>query len=237
MRKKIYETVHIYNGNYMSVLYKWFMIAITLLSFIPLMYKETNPFFYRINIMCLAVYSIDYILRFITADYRLDKFHWTAFARYPIRLISIVDIMSIISLLCYFFNWQTELVFVRLLLSFRVIRVLRYSQSVRTVSEILYKTRKSLFAVGGMAVGYIALSALIMFNAEPESFNTFFEAVYWATVSLTTVGYGDICPVTILGRCVAMLSSFFGIAIVALPAGIVTAEFINVLKENETKNS
>ena len=72
-----------------------------------------------------------------------------------------------------------------------------------------------------------------MFNVEPDSFNTFFDAIYWSTVSLTTVGYGDIYPVTVLGRTVAMISSFFGIAIVALPAGIVTAEYLGSLKEND----
>jgi voltage-gated potassium channel len=87
-------------------------------------------------------------------------------------------------------------------------------------------------AVVTLAAGYILISALVIFHVEPDSVATFFDAVYWATVSLTTVGYGDIYPVTVLGRTVAMLSSFFGIAIVALPAGIVTAEYLNALKEN-----
>ena len=85
-------------------------------------------------------------------------------------------------------------------------------------------------AVGGLAVGYILISAIVIFNVEPASFSSFFDAIYWATVSLTTVGYGDIYPVTVLGRAVAMLSSFFGIAVVALPAGIITAEYLNSLK-------
>lgn len=79
------------------------------------------------------------------------------------------------------------------------------------------------------------ISALIIFNVEPDTFDTFFDAVYWATVSLTTVGYGDIYPVTVVGRTIAMLSSFFGIAIVALPAGVVTAEYMNSFKENEER--
>ena len=61
---------------------------------------------------------------------------------------------------------------------------------------------------------------------EGDTFDNFFEAVYWATVSLTTMGYGDIYPVTILGRAVTMLSSVVGIAIVALPSGIITAGYI-----------
>ena len=73
------------------------------------------------------------------------------------------------------------------------------------------------------------MSALVIFNVEPESFNTFFDAIYWATVSLTTMGYGDIYPVTTLGRIVTMVSSIFGIAIIALPAGIITAGFMEQL--------
>ena len=87
-----------------------------------------------------------------------------------------------------------------------------------------------------LAVGYIVISALIIFNVEPETFNSFFDAVYWATVSLTTVGYGDIYPVTDIGRVITMISSFFGIAIVALPAGIITAGYMDEIKNiAETK--
>lgn len=59
----------------------------------------------------------------------------------------------------------------------------------------------------------------MVINVEPDSFESFFDAVYWATVSLTTVGYGDIYPVSKVGRIITMISSVFGIAIVALPPG------------------
>lgn len=68
---------------------------------------------------------------------------------------------------------------------------------------------------------------------EPDSFDTFFDAVYWATVSLATMGYGDIYPVSTVGRIVTMASAIFGIAIIALPAGIITAGFVEQLKEKE----
>lgn len=80
------------------------------------------------------------------------------------------------------------------------------------------------------ALGYIFISALVIFNVEPETFGSFFDAVYWATVSLTTMGYGDIYPVSTIGRIVTMLSSFIGIAIVALPAGILTAGYMEELE-------
>lgn len=69
-----------------------------------------------------------------------------------------------------------------------------------------------------------------------KSFNNFFEAIYWATVSLTTVGYGDIYPITSIGRVITMISSFFGIAIVALPAGIITAGYMTELEEKSNTN-
>lgn len=90
-----------------------------------------------------------------------------------------------------------------------------------------------MVAVCLLAIGYILVSALVIFNVEPESFKSFFEAIYWATVSLTTVGYGDIYPVSALGRIITMVSSVFGIAIVALPAGIITAGYMTELQKSK----
>lgn len=72
-----------------------------------------------------------------------------------------------------------------------------------------------------------------MFNVEPETYNNFFDAIYWATVSLTTVGYGDIYAVSVIGKVITMISSLFGIAIVALPAGIITAGYMEEIGQKE----
>ncbi len=82
-----------------------------------------------------------------------------------------------------------------------------------------------------LATGYVLISALIVFNVEPEAFKDFFEAVYCSVVSLTTIGYGDIYPVSTAGRVITMLSAIFGIAIIALPASIITAGYMNELKQ------
>ena len=71
-----------------------------------------------------------------------------------------------------------------------------------------------------------------MFNIEPDTFSTFFDALYWATVSLTTVGYGDIYAVSYAGKIITMLSALMGIAIVALPAGIITAGYMELRECN-----
>ena len=117
---------------------------------------------------------------------------------------------------------------------FRVLKAFRYSKNVAILMEVIKTSKDALLAVCGLAVAYIFVSALVIFNVEADSFGTFFDAIYWATVSLTTVGYGDIYPVTTAGRIITMISSLFGIAVVALPAGIITAGYMEIIsKEGE----
>lgn len=231
MRRKIYQMVHVYNGNKASITYKYFMIAVIILSLIPLATKKDLFFFRPMEGVCLGIFVLDYILRWITADYKFDVHRWSSFAKYPFRLISLIDLMSVLALLVSIVNWVGSIKIAMALSVFRIIRIFRYSRNVQTILDILKSSKKPLMAVGGLAVGYIVISAIVIFNVEPESFDSFFDAIYWATVSLTTVGYGDIYPVTVLGRAVAMLSSFFGIAVVALPAGIVTAEYLKKIEK------
>ena len=95
--------------------------------------------------------------------------------------------------------------------------------------HVIHKEKERLISVLVIAIGYIFISALVMFSCEPDNFKTFFDALYWATTALTTVGYGDVYPVTIVGRSISMISSLFGIAVIALPAGILTGGFLDEL--------
>ena len=114
---------------------------------------------------------------------------------------------------------------------FRVFKAFRYSKSIIIIINVIKNSKDALLAVCTLAIGYIFISALIIFNVEGDSFQSFFDAIYWATVSLTTVGYGDIYPITTAGRIITMISSIFGIAIVALPAGIITAGYMEELRK------
>ena len=151
--------------------------------------------------------------------------------------MAIVDLISILPSLSIISQGFKVLRVLRMIRALRVLRIfkgLRYSNSFIIISNVIRSSKKSLIAVITLALAYIIVSALIIFSVEPDSFNSFFDAVYWATVSLTTVGYGDIYPVTVLGRLIAMISSLFGIAVVALPAGIITAGYMNeIQKSNE----
>lgn len=88
-----------------------------------------------------------------------------------------------------------------------------------------------MFIVGALVVTYIFISALLIFNVEPDTFKNFFDALYWSTISLTTVGYGDIYAVSEVGKLITMISSILGVAIIALPVSILTAGYLEEIEK------
>ncbi len=235
MRKKIFDLIEpSQRNNLLSSIYDYFMIVVISLSILPLCFKQSNKALAVIDSICLIIFIIDYFLRWVTADYKYNKKSLISFLRYPFGIFALVDIISILPSISILNNGFKLLRILRMARAFRVFRafkMFRYSKSVRIIISVFKKSKESLIAVGTLAIAYIIISALVIFNVEPESFNNFFDAVYWATVSLTTVGYGDIYPVTTIGRIVTMVSSIFGIAIVALPAGIITAGYMGEIEK------
>ena len=235
MRKRIYEIVEVSeNQDVVSKIYDVVMLVVILASIIPLAFKESHPIFLPIEIISMILFIIDYILRFITADYRQNNHSVVAFIKHPFTFWAIIDLISILPSLTMLnrgFRMLRLLRISRMLRIFRVFKAFRYSKSIRIISQVMSKSKDALIVVVFFAVAYVLVSALVIFNVEPESFDSFFEAVYWATVSLTTVGYGDIYPVTTAGRIITMLSSVLGIAIIALPAGIITAGYMKVVND------
>ncbi len=237
MRKKIFEMVEPGEGlNKVSSFYDYFMMMVIIASLIPLAFKNENTAFLILDKICVAIFIADYFLRWITADYKFNKKSVGSFIRYPFSLMAIIDLVSILPSLTIINSGFKVLRVLRMIKAFRVFRVfkaLRYSRSVEIIVNVLKRSKESLIAVGTLAIAYILIAALVIFNVEPDSFNSFFDAIYWATVSLTTVGYGDIYPITTIGRIVTMVSSIFGIAIVALPAGIITAGYMNEINSEK----
>ncbi len=238
MRKRIYEIIEIAkHDDKASQLYDTVMMFIIIISLVPLAFKSSNSFFTVIDVVSTVIFMIDYILRWITADLKLKNKNPISFVVYPFTPMAVIDLIVILSAFPFMSNAFRVLKSIRLLRTLRVLRAMkftRYSKSLVVILNVLKKEKSALTAVAALAVGYILISALIIFNIEPDSFKNFFDAVYWATVSLTTVGYGDIYPITDAGRVITMISSLFGIAIVALPAGIITGGYLQEIKYSNT---
>lgn len=244
IREKIFKVIEPkYNNkdSLLSRIYDWVMLIAIIVAIIPLMFREQYRLFYYFDIIPCAFFILDYALRWITADYRMPKRGAWAFVIYPFTLMAIIDILSILPTFNFVKDAFKVTRVVRLLKIIRVVKVVRYFEPLRIVMAVIKKQRVILATVLGLAIFYVFLTALIMFNAEQQIdpsdgeylFDSFFDAFYWASCTLTTVGYGDIYPISTVGRVISIISSVVGIAIIALPSGIITAGYMEEVRNRK----
>ncbi len=236
MRKRIYDVIEKgESGSILSSVYDFFMMITIIVSIVPLAIKTENAATFWIDKITVAIFIFDYILRYIIADYKMKKGKMS-FVLYPFTFMAIIDLVSILPSLTILSRGFRLLKVARLLRTlkvFRVFKAFRYSKNIEILINVFRKQKDSLLVVCWLAFGYVLVTALVMFNVEPDTFDTFFDAIYWATVSLTTVGYGDIYATSVIGKLITMISAMFGIAIVALPAGIITAGYMNEIENSK----
>ena len=233
LRSKIYEMIETERGSVVSKIYDWAMLVFIVISIIPLAFREQNIWFEWFDKVSVSIFIIDYLLRWMTADYKLpERKKWVAFLTYPFTAFAIIDLLSILPSVLVVNKALKLFRITRLLKILRVFKFIRYSKNVQILFRVLRKESRILLTVFWIAVFYILLTALIMFNVEESAmFEDFFDALYWATTTLTTVGYGDICPSTDVGRVISMLSAILGVAVIALPSGVITASYLDELRE------
>jgi voltage-gated potassium channel len=238
MRQRIYRIVEVNEGTGVwGKIYDYAMIAVIAASLVPLAFKQEPRALIAVDQVAQAVFILDYLLRWATADFYFGKAGAASFLRYPATPFAVIDLLSIVPLLT---AWSRGLELLRLLRVLRAIRVfrvfkaLRYSKSMSVIGAVFRKQRTPLLAVAFLAAGYVLFSAMLIFHVEPEAFSTFFDAVYWATTSMATMGYGDIVAVTVVGRIVTMVSSAFGLLIIALPAGIISVGYMQEIEKEKS---
>lgn len=243
MRKRIYEIIEpAQKGDRASVVYDIMMLITITASILPLTFAKEYPIFRIIELVTVTIFIIDYVLRWITSDYRIHKKE-LSYVLYPFTGWAIIDLLSILPGLSLIGRGFKIFRVTRLVRILRIFKFFRYSNKFQVLGRVIRKEKGVLLSVMGIAIFYILLTALIMFNTEPHfnpmtgepTFRDFFDALYWATVTLTTVGYGDMVPVTDLGRFISMLSSLFGVAIIALPSGVITASYLEEIREEKSK--
>ncbi len=223
-----------------SKLYDIVMLITILASITPLMFDYNYTTFRYIEIISVTIFIADYIARWMTAPLNMSKGK-KSIILYPFTPMAIIDLLSILPALNLLDGTFKLFRLTRMLRIVRTFKLFRFSNNLERLGRVLYKERLVLSSVLLMAVFYIFVTALVMYNVEPHInsatgepvFKSFFDALYWASVTLTTVGYGDVCPVTDIGRLISILSSVFGVAIIALPSGVVTASYLEELRKDQ----
>ena len=219
------------------------VVAIIIESFenLSLTYKQE---FYYFEIFSVVVFTIEYLLRLLTADLKYsDKSSIgaaTAFISSPLALVDLFAILpTYLPLLI-----PIDLRFIRILRLLRVIRLFkinRYSRSLKLIGDVFKEKRSDLGITVFVTSILLVIASTLMYYIEgqeqPEAFPNIVASFWWAVSTLTTVGYGDVYPITAWGKFISGIIALLGIGLVALPTGILSSAFIEKINDRKTENN
>ena len=223
------------------------LIIISILLIILESFEELEIYLssiiYTTETFVVIFFSIEYIIRLITSPFQYPNKKFIAPFLFIVSFLGIIDLLSILPFyLPMFIN--SNLTFLRVLRLFRLMRIfklLRYSESVRTLGKALSRIKTELFSTLFITFIVLLFSANIMYivenKAQPDTFKNMGESLWWAVATLTTVGYGDIYPVTSLGKVISGIMALVGIGIVAIPAGLLSSAFVSEIEERKRKKT
>lgn len=226
-----------------------FFIVISIASIIVSSFKWSMPYhlyLYGLIYLAAIIFTIEYFLRIIAAPANHpDKKPWVARLRYLFSFYGFVDFVAMFPFLLVYMYWNTEIAHLIVLpYIFIVFKLIRYSKSFRMIGHVLHEVKNELLTAYTACGIMICFSAILMYylerNAQPDAFSNIGDGLWWSIVAFTTVGYGDLYPITPLGRILSSIISLVGIAMIALPTGIVSSAFMDTMqkrkKENEKQN-
>jgi voltage-gated potassium channel len=209
------------------------------LESVPALAAHYSSAFAAIELLALVVFSVEYALRVWTAVEHPLYRHLPparARARYATSSPGLIDLIAVLP---FWFAWLVPPA-LQVLLVLRVVRFLklrRYSPAMRSLLDALYAERRALLGCFMILIGVALVMATLMYLAEgkaqPDKFGTIPDAMWWAIVTLGTIGYGDVVPVTPFGRMLATGTIFLGLIMVALPVGIVAQAFASDIHRRE----
>ena len=196
-----------------------------------------------IEIVSVVIFSLEYILRIWSADLAYPNLSpFLARLRFMVTFAAIVDLVSLLP--SYISVISANFMVLRMLRVLRLLRAFklnRYTHALRDIGEVFRKKASQLISSLLVVSFLMLISAVLMYDAEheaqPEVFENAFSGLWWAIVTVTTVGYGDMRPITPVGRVMGSLIALLGIALVAVPTGIITAGFSEQISQKNAETN
>jgi len=232
----------------LNTFFTWFLVVLIWLNVIAVVASSIyeldarfNTFFAYFEIFSVAVFSIEYLLRLWTAPKKYGKKH-KSYLRYIFSFMGIIDLLAVLP---FFLPLAIglDLRVLRILRILRLLRVkklVRYNDLLKQLSRVLKKQKEMLQVTLLFIVMLILLAAMAMYfvesAAQPNKFTSIPATLWWAAVAtLTTIGYGDVYPITPLGRVLGGIIAIIGIGMIALPSGIITSGMIYEANRKERR--
>ncbi|MFC5046199.1 ion transporter [Aquimarina hainanensis] len=211
------------------------LILLSILGFtietLPNLSPQLVDFLEDFEIFCIVIFSIEYLIRIYIARKKL-KF-----------IFSFYGIIDLVAILPFYLSFGLDLrsarVF-RFLRLFRLIKLIRYNRAIRRFSIAFHMIREELiiFSVVSLILIYLSAVGIYYFEnaAQPEVFSSIFSSLWWSVVTLTTVGYGDVVPITIGGRIFTFIILMIGLGIIAIPSGMISSALTEARSIEKKKN-
>ena len=249
MKEKIFEIINSpENPSKASKIFDIFIICLIILNVITVIADTFKlPEWIRSILWCIEVVSVviftaEYLLRIYTADLMYPEMtQLRARLKYIRSFMAVIDLLAILP----FYIPYVIPIDLRVLRMLRIIRLLRifkinrYTTALSTIEDVFKRKRHELLSSIAVVSMLMIIAAVLMYNieneAQPEAFENAFAALWWAVATLTTVGYGDIYPVTVLGKILSAVIALLGIGLVAVPTGIISSGFVESMEEKHQK--
>jgi voltage-gated potassium channel len=207
------------------------LIAIILES-VPALHDDYHPEFYAFEVIAIAFFTVEYLVRiWCCTEGSPGLPAWRARMRYVFSFYGLIDLLAMLPFYLHPLFPEADLRFLRVVRMLRVLKLSHYNTALEDLFTAVMDERKSfLSAVYILSIATLVTSCLAYYaehEAQPDKFGSIPDAMWWAVITLTTVGYGDAAPVTFLGKVIGIMTALLGVCTVALLTGIVANSFAN----------
>lgn len=234
--------------NKLSQIFNYSMLMLITLNVLAVileteetLFQANKALFNGFEIFSVAIFTIEYVLRlWVCTDLEGYSSPIMGRIKYALQPMQLIDLVSILPFYLPFTALDLRFIrAVRLFRLFRLFKIGRYSQSLTTISNVIKAKKEelsiTLFAGFVLLIISSSLMYLVEHNAQPDVFDSIPDAMWWGAVTLTTVGYGDIYPKTLLGKILGASIALLGIGLFALPAGIIASGFASEIQKKDKK--
>lgn len=248
LQRKLYTFLEEPDKSTGSFIFNTFILVLIILSILNLMlstvsvYKEQYGYLFDIvkNII-MPIFIIEYILRFYASGYLSEYKGIKGKIKYFFSFYTLVDFIAILPYILIGTGFNSSFVrSLRLLRIFRLFRARKYAVFLKILKTVLNNIKEELIVLMFIITIMLVLLSFVMLevehDAQPENFSNIFQTLWWSIATLTTVGYGDVYPITPLGKAITGLISLLSIGFVAIPGGMFASEFMTELNKRKESN-
>ena len=235
-RKRIFDIIQIGNvSDFPSRAFDLFLVAVILIN-ITVLILQTFDGMQRfedildaLEAITVSVFIVEYILRIRTADFLYpQKTRGAAIVSFVLSFDGMIELLTILPF--FFLSGFVAFRMLRVVRIFHLFRINQTYDSFNAIKSVLYEKRNQLASSLFIILVLMVAASLFMYSAEheaqPDVFKNAFSGIWWSVSTLLTVGYGDIYPITAVGKFLAIIIAFLGVAAVAIPTGIISAGFV-----------